>query len=42
MTQEKNTEKHDVDKAADHLDNKELIEKIADENDDIFKGLVNK
>lgn len=44
MTQEenKNTEKCNSDKEADHLDNKELIEKIADENDDIFKGLVDK
>lgn len=44
MTQEenKNTEKHNVEKAADCIDNKELIEEIADENDDTFKALVDK
>lgn len=44
MTQEENkdTEKYNVEKAADRLDNKKLIKKIADENDDTFKALVNR
>lgn len=44
MTQEErgNTEKYNDEKAADRLHNKELIEKIADENDDTFRALVNK
>lgn len=44
MIQEENqnTEKYNDEKAADRTDYKKLIEKIADENDDTFKALVNK
>ena len=44
MTQEenKNSQKCNSDKAADHIDNKKLIEKISDENDDTFRALVDK
>ena len=44
ITQEENkkSEKHNDEKAADHIDNKELIGKIADENDDTFRALVDK
>lgn len=44
MTQEENkdTEKYNVEKADDCIDNKELIGKIADENDDTFRALVDK
>lgn len=44
MTNEENkkTQKCNSNKAADYLYNKELIEKIADENDDMFRALVDK
>lgn len=44
MTNEenKNTQKCNSNKAADCLYNKELIGKIADENDDTFRALVDK
>lgn len=44
MTDEenKNTQKCNPNKAADCLYNKELIGKIADENDDTFRALVDK
>lgn len=44
MIQEENkdTLKYNDEKANDCLHNKELIEKIADENDDTFRALVNK